>query len=110
MKLAELIINGGVLADTEEMVKLVTNETRFPHADVYLPKFLLLENQKILVLKKKQNVLKFDNPGAEFTTLLLCEPWRIPEDFDQLEADPEVMSKAKLRMKKLLPFSSYPED
>ena len=103
--------NNGIEADTDYLVPLVTNRERFPNAPEYLPKYILLNNNRILVLKRKMKVVKFKNPTEPLTALLLCEPWRSFEDLDVFENDPELIKNAFLRRKEVLPYSvaNYPE-
>ena len=91
--------------ETENLVLLITNRERYPLAPKYLPRYMLLEN-KILVLKRQKCVLKFKNEGQALTDLILYEPWRSPNDFDVLEADPDIIKKARSRIKEVHPHSS----
>ena len=110
-KIEQLQLSGGVEVDLDNMVPLITNRIRFPDAPRYLPKLILIRNKKILVLKKKENVVKFKNGNVPLTDLLLCEPWRNAEDINNLEINPTVMEEAKKRRKDVMPFSAevYPE-
>ena len=110
-KIEQLQLSGGVEVDLDNMVPLITNRIRFPDAPRYLPKLILIRNKKILVLKEKENVVKFKNGNVPLTDLLLCEPWRNAEDINNLEINPTVMEEAKKRRKDLMPFSAevYPE-
>lgn len=95
--------------DTEKLVPQVTNRERFPDADAFLPKFILINQTKILVLKKNRNVVKFKVLNST-TFLMLCEPHTASDQFDQFENDNYMISNAILRMKEILPFSeNYPE-
>ena len=62
-----------------------------------MPSYILIRNKKILVLKKNKNILKYNNPETDLTSLLLFEPWRKPEDIGNLEEDPEIVRSAKRR-------------
>ena len=110
-KIEQLQLSGGVEVDLDNMVPLITNRIRFPDAPRYLPKLILIRNKKILVLKEKENVVKFKNGNVPLTDLLLCEPWRNAEDINNLEINPTVMEEAKKRRKDVMPFSAevYPE-
>ena len=110
-KIEQLQLSGGVEVDLDNMVPLITNRIRFPDAPRYLPKLILIRNKKILVLKEKENVVKFKNGNVPLTDLLLCEPWRNAEDINNLEINPTVMEEAKKQQKDLMPFSAevYPE-
>ena len=110
-KIEELSLTGGIQLDTEIFVPLITNSLKFPNAPKFLPKLILIRNNKILILKKKTNVVKFKNPKDPMTNLLLCEPWRSSDDFSQFEENPELLKEALKRRKLLMPFSvdNYPE-
>ena len=105
-KLEELKRNGGLEVETENLVLLITNREKYPLAPKYLPRYMLLDNTKILVLKSQKCVLKFKNEGLALTDLILYEPWRSPNDFDFLEADPDVIQKARIRKTEVHPHSS----
>ena len=107
----ELRNNGGVEASTSKFVPLVTNRERFPQAPLFLPELILIGNKKIIQLKKNPTAVKFKNGGQPMATLVLAEPWRDPKEFDTLEMDPEVLIKATLRIKQMIPLSScyYPD-
>ena len=101
---------GGIDPDTEKLVPLVTNNERFPDAPTFLPKFMLINNHKILALKKKKNVVKFKNKSIALTSLILCEPFTSSDQLNVFENDTYMINNAVLRMKEILPFSeSYPE-
>ena len=85
------------------MVPLITNRDRYRDADAFLPKFILINQTKILVLKKHRNVVSF-NANAN-AILMLCEPHTASEPFYQFENDNHIKSNATLRMKEILPFS-----
>ena len=110
-KMNELRNNGGVEASTSKFVPLVTNRERYPQAPRFLPELILIGNNKIIALKKNPNAVKFKNGGQQIATLVLAEPWRDPAEFDTLEIDQEVLIKANLRIKQMIPMSScyYPD-
>ena len=99
-------MSGGVESSTEMFVPLVTNRDRYPDAQRYLPKFILINKKKILVLKKGLNVIKCKALSEPLTALILCEPWRAPEEFDNYEKDPEIIQMAISRFKQILPLSA----
>ena len=105
-KLEELEQSGGILAATDNLVSLVTNRSRFPGAPAFLPQFLLLKNKKILTLKKKMNIVKYQNRKQDLTNLLLVEPWRYPEDLDWMEGEGDLAADVSRRKKLILPHSS----
>lgn len=110
-KVQELKRTGGVESSTEQFVPLVTNQDRFPDAPRFLPKYILIQGGKILVLKKKPNVVKFKDAAGHLTPLILCEPWRLSQEMDDFENNIELCKLASLRFKKILPLSTvyYPE-
>ena len=111
-KLEELRLSGGIEVELTNLVPLVTNRERFPTAPQYLPKLILIRDQKILILKRFVNVAKFRKAEDPFSNLLLCEPWRSVEDLSKLENNMEASRKALKRRKELLPFSCvvYPDN
>ena len=110
VKAKELERLGGIEADTEKLVPLITNSERFPDAPAFLPKFILINSHKILVLKQNRNVVKFKNQSSELTSLLLCEPFTSTEQLDEFENDSNMINNAVLRMKEILPLCEfYPE-
>ena len=101
---------GGIDPDTDKLVPLVTNRERFPDAPQFLPKFILINNHKIVVLKKERNVVKFKNKSIALTSLILCEPFTSSDQLNDFENDNDVVKNCVLRLKQILPFSeSYPE-
>lgn len=109
-KVKELKRLGGIEADTENLVPLVTNSERFPDAPAFLPKFILINNHKILVLKKHRNVVKFKNKSSSLTSLILCEPFTSSEQLNEFENNSNMINNAVVRMKEILPLSEfYPE-
>ena len=82
IKRGELINNGGVEASTDILVPFVTNRDKYPDAPKHLPKYILMNETKILELKDTETILKYENPTESLTILLLCEPWRAFQDFD----------------------------
>ena len=97
-KLSELKKLGGIQASTDIIVTLITNREKYPQNKIEnLPSYILIRNKKILVLKKNKNILKYNNPETDLTSLLLFEPWRKPEDIGNLEEDPEIVRSAKRR-------------
>lgn len=110
-KKQELRRNGGVEASTSMFVPLVTDRDRFPQAPRFLPAYMLIGNKKIIVQKKQLNVVKFKDGGEPIATLVLVEPWREAQEFDKLIGDQEVLTKAQLRLKQMIPTCScdYPD-
>jgi hypothetical protein len=106
-KVNELKCLGGIEADTENLVPLVTNSERFPDVPAFLPKFILINNHKILVLKKNKNIVKFKNKSSPLTSLILCEPFTSSDQLNQFEMNSTMINNAVLRMKEILPFSEY---
>ena len=107
IKLAELINNHGIEASTDILVPLVTNRDKYPDAPSHLPKYILINEEKILELKESETVMKYENASELLTVFLLCEPWRAYEEFDDFENDPTMIRKALLRRKEALPFSCF---
>ena len=107
VKVKELKLLGGIEADIDNFVPLVTNKDRFPNAAPFLPKFILINNKKILRLKKNKNVVKFKNTSDSLTSLILCEPFTSCEQFNEFENNSELIRNAELRMKEILPFSEH---
>lgn len=109
-KVKELERLGGIEADTEKLVSLVTNRERFPDAPAFLPKFILINSHKVLVLKKHRNIVKFKNRSSALTSLILCEPFTSSEQLNEFENDVNMIDNAVIRMKEILPLSEfYPE-
>ena len=100
-KVKELKKNGGIEEATEILVPLVTNRERYKNTPNHLPMYLLIRGKKILVLKKKASILKYNNPNTDMTSLVLYEPWRKPEDMDNLETDDVIVKNAKERRKEV---------
>jgi hypothetical protein len=96
-----------VQASTDILVPFVTNRDRYPDAPKYLPKYILMNETKILELKESQTILKYDNTSKPLTILLLCEPWRSFEDIDIFLTDLKMIKKAFSRRKEALPYSSF---
>ena len=105
-KVEELKKTGSIQLATENLIPLVTNSYKYPNSLEHLPQFILFSNDKIKILKKKTNIIKLTHPSEAMLNTLLCEPWRKEEDFDQFEEDLEVEETAKIRRKKILPYSS----
>ena len=85
----------------------MTNRERYPDAPEHLPKYILVNETKILELKDTQTILKYENPSEPLTILLLCEPWRAFQDFEIFLNDPTMIKNASLRRKEALPQSNY---
>ena len=100
-KVQELEKHGGIEEATDILVPLVTNRDRYKNAPKHLPMYLLIRGKKILVLKKKASILKYSNPNTDMTSLVLYEPWRNPEDMNNLETDEVIVKNAKGRRKEV---------
>jgi hypothetical protein len=96
----------GIEASTDVFVPLETNRTKYPNAPLFLPKFLLIGGIKILILLKNPNIVKFNQSSLPLTSLLLCEPWRVGADFDEMEHDQILLESVISRRKKILPSCS----
>ena len=105
-KVEELKKTGGVEASTEVLVPLVCNRDRYPNADKFLPKFILLDNGSVLVLKKKPNIIKYKREFEPLTMLILFESWRKSSDFDLMEGDTNLVRAAFQRRMEVFPFAA----
>jgi hypothetical protein len=85
----------------------VTDHEKYPNAPAYLPLFMMIGEEKILELKNYETIVKFDNASDQLTTLILCVPWRNPEDLDGIESSNKIKEDAFSRRKEILPYSSF---
>ena len=104
-KVQELKKTGGIISSTDILVPLVTNRDRFPNADKFLPKFILLSNDSVLELKTKPFIIKYKEACKPLTMLILFESWRTPTELDAMEGDPELVRAAFLRKREVFPFA-----
>ena len=74
-KCTQLEKSGGVEVDTEILVPFVTNREKYKNAPNYLPKTILLRNGKIMIMRKGNNIVKYED--NQLANLILCEPWRL---------------------------------
>ena len=102
-KCTQLEKSGGVEVDTEILVPFVTNREKYKNAPNYLPKTILLRNGKIMIMRKGNNIVKYED--NQLANLILCEPWRLDADLDELEGNLEVCRMAEMRRKEVLPYS-----
>ena len=56
MLLTTLPNKQGILESTTLQIKLITNKEKYPHAPEFLPYYIIIGGQKILVLKEKVNI------------------------------------------------------